>query len=444
MRIPTLALLGSLTLSLAGAACTEEVAGQDGTAGGSLGSDVDAGGSGSVDQVGSIDSRVCAAGATIKGVDVSYYQGTINWTKVKAAGIDFAFVRVSDGDTFKDPKFAANWSGTKAAGVIRGAYQFFRPSQSISEQAQLMISAIGTYTPGDLPPVLDVEVTGNLSPATVAANVRTWVDKVHTALGVTPIIYTGMYFWRDQVGNPHSFDTNPLWIAQYTSECPDLPTTWAKWQFWQYADQGSVSGITGSGLDMDRFNGTLADLQAFANGGGTATPLVTQPFDVQRADDGTFTFDADAGSGIAKLEIRVDDYLIGAVTPTAGACNLPYTFSQQSDGRVLDVRGLSASGATISQGNGVLDSTAAPGVYARQTGDHEYEMGLEAMDDGVAAVEVWAGDSELTDLDTNTADSTRGAVRYKFSELGDRDLTIYSFDADGNELDEQARTLHVR
>jgi len=210
-------------------------------------------------------ARTCAAGATTPGIDVSYYQGTIDWSRVAAGGYKFAFIRVSDGTTFHDPKFASYWTGSKNAGLIRGAYQFFRPAQSASAQADLMIAAVGTLGPGDLPPVIDVEVTQGLGAATIAARIRTWVDRVHAATGVDPIIYTGKYFWRDDVGGPTSFANNPLWIAQYTSQCPDLPAPWGSWAFWQYSESGRIAGISGGGVDLDKFNGSLADLQALAN-----------------------------------------------------------------------------------------------------------------------------------------------------------------------------------
>jgi GH25 family lysozyme M1 (1,4-beta-N-acetylmuramidase) len=219
-------------------------------------------------------ARTCAAGTTTPGIDVSYYNGSINWTTVANAGYKFAFVRVSDGTTFHDPKFASYWTGAKNAGLVRGAYQFFRPAQSATAQADLMIAAVGTLGPGDLPPVIDVEVTQSLSAATIAARIRTWVDRVKAATGVDPIVYTGKYFWRDSVGGPTSFVTNPLWIAQYTTQCPDLPSPWGSWAFWQYNDTGHVAGITGD-VDMDKFNGSLADLQAMANMGGMAPPVTT-------------------------------------------------------------------------------------------------------------------------------------------------------------------------
>jgi GH25 family lysozyme M1 (1,4-beta-N-acetylmuramidase) len=264
----------------------------DGVAGSALSpSDKSAGGDGF-----GMLARTCAAGDTTAGIDVSYYNASIDWTRVKNAGYQFAFVRVSDGTTFHDPKFDSYWAGAKNAGLIRGAYQFFRPAQSATAQANLMIAAIGTLQPGDLPPVIDVEVTQGLSASTIASRIRTWVDTVKAATGVDPIVYTGKYFWRDQVGGPASFANNPLWIAQYTSLCPDLPSPWGTWAFWQYNDTGRVPGVTGD-VDMNRFNGSLADLQAMAGigssgggggGGGGGTPSTCTSQTMGRdVDDGT-------------------------------------------------------------------------------------------------------------------------------------------------------------
>jgi lysozyme len=231
-------------------------------------------------------------------MDVSYYEGTIDWTAAHASGIAFAFIRVSDGTAFHDPKFASYWSAAKAAGVIRGPYQFFRPTQNVMAQADLLISAIGgTYTPGDLPPVIDVEDTGGLGPSVVASRVRQWVDRVHAALGVTPIIYTGKYFWRDQVGGPTSFASNPLWIAQYTTLCPDLPAPWSTWTFWQHSETGSVAGISGH-VDLDKFNGTLADLTAFAQGTGTTSTTSTSTPPPPPTTCASSTLDRDVGGGV--------------------------------------------------------------------------------------------------------------------------------------------------
>ena len=83
---------------------------------------------------------VCPAGQTTYGIDVSYYQGNIDWAAVAGAGVEFAIIRVSDGIGFHDPKFAQNWAGAKANGIIRGAYQFFRSDDDPIAQADLLIN----------------------------------------------------------------------------------------------------------------------------------------------------------------------------------------------------------------------------------------------------------------------------------------------------------------
>jgi lysozyme len=206
--------------------------------------------------------RVCSWGSTVEGIDVSKYQGTIDWKKVKAAGIQFAFVRVSDGLHYPDGKFAANWTGTRAAGVLRGAYQFFRPGQDPVAQADLLLDAMGTLADDDLPPAIDVEVTDGQSPAAVVAAIQKWVDRIETATGRTPIVYTYYYFWQYSAGGSAAFSDFPLWIANYGVTCPSVPPTWPRWSFYQYTGSGSVPGVPGV-VDRNRFNGDLAALRAF-------------------------------------------------------------------------------------------------------------------------------------------------------------------------------------
>lgn len=209
----------------------------------------------------------CAHGSTIEGMDVSYYEPTIDWARARASGIEFAFIRVSDGLQFLDPKFASHWAGAKAAGVVRGAYQFFRPAQDPIAQADLLLERMGPLAVGDLPPVIDVEVDGGLGPDAVAASVHAWVDHVTAALGRAPIIYAGLYSWHDLTGNA-DLTASPLWVAQWTSaQCPDIPTPWPSWMFWQYSATAHVDGIDGETLDVNVYDGTREDLLAFAVGG---------------------------------------------------------------------------------------------------------------------------------------------------------------------------------
>ena len=181
---------------------------------------------------------VCADGETVDGIDVSKFQGDIDWTAVKASGIEYAFIRVSDGINTPDQKYQQNWDGAKAAGVLRGTYQFFRPTQDPIAQADLLLAAMGPLEPGDLPPVIDVEDDDGVDPATIAAKVGLWIDRVEAATGRQPIIYTGKFFWNGFVQSD-AFADYPLWIAQYGPVCPDLPTAWSDWLFFQTSASGS-------------------------------------------------------------------------------------------------------------------------------------------------------------------------------------------------------------
>jgi lysozyme len=213
------------------------------------------------DDDGPIQPPECRQGPTTSGIDVSYYQEAINWKRVRHAGVLFAFIRVSDGTSVSDPLFAKNWAGAQRVGVMRGAYQYFRPEESATAQADLMIAALKPDR-GELPPVIDVEADGGKSPAQIAQRVKAWVDRVRTKLGVEPIIYTGPEFWRDRVGGA-DLTTQPLWLAHYTNVCPTVPSPWTAWTFWQHTDRGTVPGIEGP-VDLDVFAGTFADLEEFA------------------------------------------------------------------------------------------------------------------------------------------------------------------------------------
>src|SRR5262249_30212815 len=148
------------------------------------------------------------------------------------------------------------------AGIVHGAYQFFRPGQDVLAQADLLLSKIGDMKPDDLPPVLDVEAADGNTPAQVASKVKQWVAHVKAAIGRPPIIYTGFYFWRDSVGGP-DLTTSPLWHAQYTTAaCPNIADPWTDWAIWQYTSTGAVDGIAGN-VDVDRWNGNRASLDAF-------------------------------------------------------------------------------------------------------------------------------------------------------------------------------------
>jgi len=195
---------------------------------------------------------------TVQGIDVSHYQGTVNWPLVKAAGVQFAFAKATEGVTWIDPEFVSNWAGMKAAGILRGAYHFFEPNDDAGEQAQLFLATVQLES-GDLPPVLDIE-TAAATTEDLWQGVETWIGKVQAATGLPPILYMSPGF-ADENNVPASLITYPLWVAEYGVEEPRLPQGWTNWLLWQSSQSGTINGVTGS-VDLDQVNGSLATLQA--------------------------------------------------------------------------------------------------------------------------------------------------------------------------------------
>ncbi len=189
------------------------------------------------------------------GLDVSHFQGDIDWRKVKESGITFAIMKASEGLTEVDPKFTTNWSGALSAGLVRGAYHFFRPEDDALAQAQHYIKTVQLQA-GDLVPVIDIEVIDSASILAIDAGVKRWLQYVEQATGVKPMIYSDLSFLNSDLES--GFGEYPLWIAEYTSKEPQVPAAWRKWQIWQYSQSGTVPGIDGA-VDLDRFRGVQSD-----------------------------------------------------------------------------------------------------------------------------------------------------------------------------------------
>jgi lysozyme len=212
------------------------------------------------------DQVVCARGGTLPGIDVSFWQGTINWDQVRGAGVRYAFIRAYYGANTRDSQFTRNWREARRVGLLRGAYQWFKPLQDPTAQANAVIGAVGRLGPGDLPVVVDVEeppADGIPSPSVYASRLRTWYDRVRAGTGRAPIIYSGKYYWEGYLRTT-AFASAPLWHPQYTSAtCPNIANQWNNWTFWQYTSTGRVAGISGN-VDRNRFNGTMDDLNRLA------------------------------------------------------------------------------------------------------------------------------------------------------------------------------------
>lgn len=196
----------------------------------------------------------------VHGIDVSSYQGKIDWQKVNAMEyngihISFAFIKATEGVTLVDPYFQRNWRESKKARVLHGAYHYFKPLKSGIWQAKFFLQTVATES-GDLPPVIDIEEISGLSENEFIPNLKDFLNEVEKKTHTKPIIYTGYRFYKDHLQG--KLEDYPLWIAHYYQ--PKLAKD-IRWNFWQHADNAHVDGIKGK-VDMNVFNGEAEDLSA--------------------------------------------------------------------------------------------------------------------------------------------------------------------------------------
>jgi lysozyme len=230
---------------------------------------------------------------SVAGLDVSDFQGAVDWPAVAAAGVGFAFAKATEGVDFVAETFARNWAGIRAAGLVRGAYHFFLPLVDAQAQAEQFL-ATAAPGPGDLPPALDVEVRDGVDALTFVRLMGQWLDAVETATRRQPLIYASPSF-LGALGDLRGFSRHPLWIADYGTSAPTAPRGWRTYTFWQYTVSGNVNGIAGA-VDLDLFNGSPKDLAAFVATG--RVPAGGRP-------RGTFLREGDAGPGVAEIQTRL-------------------------------------------------------------------------------------------------------------------------------------------
>ena len=207
------------------------------------------------------NSRIWSLGSKGKsiaqGIDVSEYQGDINWQVSKTSNIDFAYARASEGIDIKDDKFKKNWEGIKDAGILRGAYHFFIFGDSPQEQVKNFLYQF-SLEKGDLAPMIDIE-PGSLikgrkfSKQLLKEDLLFTLELIEKNTKCSPIIYTNYSF-----GNTYLTDTRfskyKLWIADYDVNEPNIPNTWKKknWFIWQYSIKKNFAGVTSKGGKVDQ------------------------------------------------------------------------------------------------------------------------------------------------------------------------------------------------
>jgi GH25 family lysozyme M1 (1,4-beta-N-acetylmuramidase) len=209
-----------------------------------------------------------AATTRAKGLDVSNWNGTIKWAKVAHAGYRFAFGKATEGKSYTDKTYTTNRNGSEGAGLVFGAYHFARPAgknlagatASAIRQANHFLAVAGPQ-PGELPPVLDLETTGDLPRQRLLAWTLAWLGQITARTGVAPFLYTSPLFWKGHLGDSTAAAAagTGLWIAHWTSRsAPLVPArNWngSGWKFWQWTNCVAVPGIQRCS-DGDRMNGT--------------------------------------------------------------------------------------------------------------------------------------------------------------------------------------------
>ncbi|KIJ63444.1 glycoside hydrolase family 25 protein [Hydnomerulius pinastri MD-312] len=201
------------------------------------------------------------------GIDVSSFQGDVDWNTWKSKGVTFAYIKATEGTSYTNPYFSAQYTGATSAKLIRGSYHFGHPDDGAgSSQATYFIKNGGGWSADGitLPGALDIEYNPSgsecygLSASSMVSWIQSFSNEYHSSEKRYPVIYTTTDWWKSCTGNSAAFATNnPLWIAAPGSSVGTLPAGWSFTTFWQYGQ---------SGTDLDKFNGDSTGLEKMAKG----------------------------------------------------------------------------------------------------------------------------------------------------------------------------------
>lgn len=201
----------------------------------------------------------------VKGVDVSHYQGEIDWQTLSKQDISFAFIKATEGSTFTDEKFAYNYEESKKAGLDVGAYHFFSYDSEGLTQAENFINTVAPFE-GMLSPVIDLEFYGDKEKNPpkkddVDEQLKAMLDALEEYYGLKPIIYATGKSYRLYLEN--DYEEYDIWIRDVLVK-PDLSDN-REWRFWQYTDRGQLDGYTGEEkyIDINVFNGTAEEYRMY-------------------------------------------------------------------------------------------------------------------------------------------------------------------------------------
>lgn len=209
-------------------------------------------------------NTLLAAGYPVQGIDVSHYQGEIDWEKMKSQGINFAYIKATEGSAHEDKKFGKNWKDAKEAGMLCGAYHFFSFESEGKKQAEHFIKSVGDLS-GSLIPVLDVEYYGKYADTPpekekVQKELNDMVQALEQTYGKKPMIYCTYSVYRKYIEG--AFDEVPLWIRNVYYPPEDIGR---EWTLWQYTDRAQLEGYQGGekSIDCNVFRGEKEQLEEY-------------------------------------------------------------------------------------------------------------------------------------------------------------------------------------
>ena len=199
-------------------------------------------------------------GYQVHGIDISHYQGEIDWNMLKHTRsarfpVHFIFMKSTEGGDYSDKTFQANFDSARAHGFIRGAYHFYNPKTDPVKQADFFIHTV-KLEKGDLPPVLDIEKKGK-DTKKLQNDLKVWLRKVEAHYGVKPIIYAS-YKFKTKYLTDSVFNAYPYWIAHYYVDSVRYE---GDWKFWQHTDVGTLPGISEQ-VDLNIYNGSMNSLDS--------------------------------------------------------------------------------------------------------------------------------------------------------------------------------------
>jgi len=197
----------------------------------------------------------------VHGVDVSKFQGDIDWELAQASGVNFAYIKATEGGDHLDERFTENWHAAGQAGVLRGAYHFYYFCRTASEQANWFIENV-PKDPKALPPVVDMEWNHasrtcryHPKPAVVRNEVRVYLDRITAHYGKRPVVYVTPDFYEEN--NLKRVRGYSFWLRS-VADHPRQRYRGQPWAFWQYTSTGVVPGIEGD-VDINAFAGSVPD-----------------------------------------------------------------------------------------------------------------------------------------------------------------------------------------